>query len=97
MVERYYCDDELTITEQPNGEYVLFDDYATLESDYARLREALRECVAWLKGISTFKMTEICCDEFAYDRMVKTFQKAALSALEESHAREVLGDDKKEA
>lgn len=41
MVKRYYCDDELTITEQPNGEYVLFEDYATLEAENADLKRRL--------------------------------------------------------
>lgn len=43
MVERYYCDDEITITEQPGGKYVLFEDYDELEDALRSLLKELRE------------------------------------------------------
>ncbi len=47
MVRRYnYCEGDEDMCEDIHGAYVSYHDYADLESENARLREALRECVA---------------------------------------------------
>ena len=46
MVRRYnYCEGDEDMCEDIHGAYVSYHDYAALESENARLREALRECV----------------------------------------------------
>ena len=46
MVQRYnYCEGDEDMCEDTHGAYVSYHDYAALEAENARLREALRECV----------------------------------------------------
>ena len=83
MVRRYYCDDEITITEQPNGKYVEFEDYDELESENARLREALRESLKLSGFLSSCARGGEALSEKEEAWITKVGQKA----------REVLGDD----
>ena len=46
-----------------------------------RLEARVRELEAALRGILRYKSHEVCKDEFAYDRMVAAYRKAARVAL----------------
>ena len=47
-----------------------------------RLEARVRELKAVLRGILRYKPSEVCKDDFAYDRMVAAYRKAARDALE---------------
>lgn len=47
MVKRYHCEDSHTIDYDDNGDYVLYEDYAKLES-------ALRECVHQIECVMDY-------------------------------------------
>ena len=55
MVQRYnYCEGDEDMCEDTHGAYVSYHDYADLEAENARLREALWECVRMLGGESDY-------------------------------------------
>ena len=47
------------------------------------MQHRIAELEAALRAIKRFKPSEVCKDEFAYDRMVKSYRKAAVAALKE--------------
>ena len=52
-----------------------------LELENARLRDVLAISRGWLHGFADFEPSEVCKDEFAYDRLLSTFRQAVRSAL----------------
>ena len=81
MVERYnYCEGDEDMCEDIHGAYVSYHDYAALEAENARLREALRECVHQIQCVRDYYPIHPIDDP----KLVYTLRQAA----------EALGDEK---
>jgi hypothetical protein len=63
--------------------YAALDAAVDEATRLARENEQLRD---WFQGIIDLEPTEVCYDQFAYDRLVETYRRAARTALTEEPA-----------